>query len=167
MDLRAELVSRLRGRTCVVGVGNTDLGDDGVGVRLVEGLGTNGRADVLNAGTTPEAHMGRLLAGEYDDVLFVDAVEFDAEPGSVALLGGSEVQARFPQVSTHKISLGALAAMIERGTRARVWLLGVRPRTLRQGGGLSEPVERARVILAGLLSDVLTAAALPAVNGIS
>ena len=42
--------------------------------------------------------------------------------------------ARFPQVSTHKISLGLLARL-DRGAVARrkAWLLGVQPESLRPG----------------------------------
>ncbi len=167
MDLRAELESRLLGRTCVVGVGNTDLGDDGVGVRLAEALAAAGCADVMCAGTTPEALMGRLLSDSYDHVVFVDAVAFAGAAGSVALLAGAEVRASYPQVSTHRISLGALAALIERETRARVWLLGIKPQTLSPGAALSEPVERARAVITELLASLLAAEAVPAVSGVS
>ena len=41
-DLREQLGEILRGRVCLVGVGNADLGDDGFGVRLVERLSQRG-----------------------------------------------------------------------------------------------------------------------------
>ena len=37
-DLRQQLNETLRGRVCIVGVGNVAGGDDGAGVRLAEGL---------------------------------------------------------------------------------------------------------------------------------
>jgi Ni,Fe-hydrogenase maturation factor len=35
-DLRQQLEACFQGRVCLVGVGNPDLGDDGLGVRLAE-----------------------------------------------------------------------------------------------------------------------------------
>ena len=37
-DLGQQLRERLKGRVCVMGLGNVDLGDDGFGVRLAEAL---------------------------------------------------------------------------------------------------------------------------------
>ena len=40
-------------------------------------------------------------------------MEFGSAPGSVVLLDSDEMAARFPQISTHKISLGLLSKQIE------------------------------------------------------
>ena len=37
-DLREALHERLTGRTCLMGIGNPDRGDDGFGVRLAEAV---------------------------------------------------------------------------------------------------------------------------------
>jgi hydrogenase 3 maturation protease len=81
-----------------------------------------------------------LTESAFDTVLFLDAVEFGAVPGSVVLLDASEMTTRFPQVSTHKLSLGLLAQMIEANGRTKVWLLGVQPASLKPGEGLSPRV---------------------------
>jgi len=130
-----------RARTCVVGVGNSDLGDDGVGVWIAEALRDRGHRHAIPAGTTPEAWVGELSAGRFENVVFLDAVELDGEPGTAVILEAAELKARFPQVSTHRISLGTLAEVIERGARTRVLLLGVKPASLRAGRGLSRAVE--------------------------
>ncbi len=155
MDLRSQLRACLPGRTCVVGVGNPDLGDDGFGVRLAERLRQAGQAEVVVAGVAPERHLGQLVSGRYQDVLFLDAVEAAGAPGSAVFLPGTEVRARFPQVSTHKISLGTLATLIEREAPTRVWLLGVKPLSLAPGAGLSASVAQATDILEGVLNEVL------------
>jgi hydrogenase 3 maturation protease len=146
----------LTGRSCVVGVGNSDLGDDGFGPCLAETLAAAGHADVIVAATTPERWMEMLASGTYDSVLFLDAVEFGAEPGAAVLMDACEIETHFPQVSTHKLSLGMLARLIRRQSGARVHLLGVRPASLQQGAGLSAAVKDSAGSLAVLLGEVLS-----------
>jgi len=154
-DLRQRLATALCGRTCVVGIGNTELGDDGLGPRVAGALASGGLEDVIVAGTTPERWMAQLASGRYDNVLFVDAVEFEGQPGSVILLEGREIRARLPQVSTHKISLGVLADLIERGAPTRVRVLGVKPAALRGGQGLSPAVGETARALTAILGEAL------------
>jgi hydrogenase maturation protease len=145
----------------VVGVGNVAQGDDGLGVQLAERLadcvvGVPGaRSIVLVAGAEPERYVGQLSAGDFATVLFLDVVAMGGAAGSVAILDARGLQARFPQVSTHKLSLGLLARLIEAGGRTRVWLLGVQPATLRAGGRLSAVVSRSVNCLADLLAATL------------
>jgi hydrogenase maturation protease len=146
----------LTGKACVVGVGNSDLGDDGFGPQVAERLCAAGHENVIVAATTPERWMHSLTSGRYDSVLFVDAVEFSGEPGAAVLMDASEIETHFPQVSTHKISLGTLARMIRRQSGARVHLLGVRPQSLRPGTGLSAAIEESASGIAALLGDVLS-----------
>jgi len=154
-DLRQRLATALCGRTCVVGVGNSELGDDGLGPHVARALASGGLEDVIVAGTTPERWMARLASGRYDNVLFVDAVEFEGQPGSVVLLEGREIRARLPQVSTHKISLGVLADLIERDAPTRVRVLGVKPEALCSGQGLSPAVGETARALAAILGEAL------------
>jgi hydrogenase maturation protease len=149
-----EVLRALEGPVCWVGLGNTDLGDDGAGVRLAEALARDGGPRVVVAGTAPERWIGTLAGGGFAHVVFLDAVEFAGEPGAVVWMEAGDLAARYPQVSTHKLSLGMLARMLEdRGVR--VSLLGVKPMSLKPGAGLSEPVRRTLELLAGMLNDAL------------
>jgi hydrogenase maturation protease len=152
---RRSLEASLVGRVCVVGVGNVDRADDGAGVFVAETLQAAGLEDVIVAGTTPERWMTALSAAAYDTVLFVDAVSVPAEPGAAVLMEAAEIQSQFPQVSTHRISLGTLATLIAGESGARVLLLGVRPASLAEGPGLSAAVEGTARVLAGILAEVL------------
>jgi len=154
-DLKEELRETLAGRTALVGIGNTDLGDDALGIRLAEQLRRAGVSTAVVAGTVPENIAGVLARGGYDNVVFLDAVDLGAAPGSVVLMDATEIQSRFPQVSTHKISLGMTARVIQSESQARVWLLGVQPESLRTGSEMSEPVKQTLKLLAGLLTEVL------------
>jgi len=108
-DLRGQLRQCLAGRVCFLSLGNVDYGDDALGVRLGERLLAAGMPDVIIAGTTPERYLGELTRERFEHVLFLDAVEFAAAAGSVVFLDASAISARFPQISTHKISLATLS----------------------------------------------------------
>jgi hydrogenase 3 maturation protease len=110
--------------------------------------------DVVLAGVTPEAHLTALSDGRYDTVIFLDAVEFGGDPGAAVWLEADQMVVRCPQISTHKLSLGLLARLIEDGSRTRVRLLGVQPASLRVGTGLSAPVQTTLELLAGWILDV-------------
>ncbi len=150
-DLRDALQSRLEGRTVVVGIGNAERGDDGFGVRLAESLREDGYADVILAGCSPEGSLHRIAHAGVRTVLLLDAVRMGRAPGTVALLDAAQIAVHFPQVSTHTISLGTLARVIE-AAGPRVVLLGVEPESL--CGCFLSPVVQATL---NLLRDALAA----------
>jgi len=161
-DLREQLQHCFRGRVCVMGLGNIDYGDDGFGVHLAESIATrlagSGTTSlghhVINAGTTPERLIGSVKGKGYDHLLFLDAVEFGGEPGSVLLLNADETAARFPQISTHKMSIGLLARYIKTSEGTDVWLLGVQPGSLQPSQGLSASVQRTMELLDEILCTI-------------
>ena len=105
-SLREQLDRTLRGRVCLMGVGNPDYGDDAFGVHLAEALLEAGVPDVIVAGNSPERYLGSAANMKPDQLIFLDTVEFGAAPGSLVLLDSLQIAARYPQISTHKISLG-------------------------------------------------------------
>ena len=152
-DLREQILSSLGGRVCFIGLGNVDGGDDGFGVRLAEALARAGVPDVLIGATAPEPLAGRCARSGFDHLVFLDAVDFGAAPGSVVFLNSGEMAARFPQVSTHNLSLGMLAKCVESGGMTRAWLLGAQPESLKRGLALSPALQSTLSILAELISN--------------
>ena len=106
------------------------------------------------AGTTPERLVGRVADAGFDHVIFLDAVEFGGAPGSLILLDAEQMSARFPQVSTHKISLGLLAKWAEAHGTTKAWLLGVQPESLKPRAELSPAVRSTLELLRELVGDV-------------
>lgn len=151
--LGQKLQRTLQGRVCVMGVGNVDYGDDGFGVYLAEELVAAGISDVIIAGTTPEHYLGSIAEQGFDHLLVIDATNFQDEPGTVVFLNAAEIATAFPQISTHKISLGVLAQALE-GAGTRVWLLGVQPESLQLGHELSTTMEASMEIVHTLLRDL-------------
>jgi hydrogenase maturation protease len=154
-DLRTQLQQCLQGRVCLMALGNVDYGDDGSGMRLGESLARAGLQNVILAGTVPERLLGLVTEGSFDHVVFLDAVEFGAAPGSVVFLNAEEMTARFPQVSTHKLSLGLLVKWVEASGKTKAWLLGVQPESVKPGANLTPTMQTTLNILTGLLSETL------------
>ncbi len=162
-DLREDIRRCFSGRVCLMGLGNTDYGDDGLGVLLADTLAerlnrerhASSPAEVIIAGTSPERFIG-TVGRAFDHLIFLDAVEFGGEPGSVVFLDAREITARFPQISTHKISLGLLAALTEQNGTTKAWLLGVQPGSLKTAQSLTPAVQTTLEILKELLWDMLT-----------
>src|SRR5208283_2631867 len=153
-DLSEKLRQCFQGRVCLMGLGNTEYGDDGFGVRLVEGLLEAGMQCTIVAGTMPDRFIGRLADQGLDYLVFLDAVEFIGTPGSVVFLEAGEIMARFPQISSHKISLGLLAKWVENMGIAKACLLGVKPGSLKGAEGLTPAVQTTLETLKGLLCDI-------------
>ena len=152
-EISSTLLEILKGKTAFLGIGNTERGDDGFGVALAESLRDAGVEHVLVGGTTPENYLVLLWDGHFDTVVLIDAVLSEGEPGSVVLMEGNKIKSLFPEVSTHRFSLGTLAEIIESEGRTRAWLLGVVPREIETGSELSRNVKETLVILVELITE--------------
>jgi len=142
LQLKAKPGTRNPRRVCFLGMGNPDYGDDAFGVRLAEELSAAGLANVVIAGTSPEKFIGRISEKKFDEVVFLDAVEFGAEPGDLVFLEAAEIKSRFAQISTHKISLALLADLAEANGQTKSWLVGVQPESIKAGAPLSAVVQK-------------------------
>lgn len=150
-SLRQQLEGCLAGSVCFIGLGNTHYSDDGFGVRLAEQLIAGGMQHVLVAGTAPDRFLGRLVHPNFDHVIFLDAADFGSAPGSTVFLNSSEMAARYPQISTHKVSLALLAQFVEAGGSTKAWLLGVQPESVKVGEELTATIKKSLAAIAELL----------------
>lgn len=164
-NLKNQLQTTLKGRVALVGVGCIDRGDDGFGVRLAEELDSAGVPHVIVAASSPEQYTGQILGSGAQHVVFLDAVELDAAPGSAVFLSAAEMKPLYPQISTHKISLGTLANLIESLGNAKVWFLGARPESL-NGNTLSPTLRTTTEALKSILIDSLGRSPAPAPEGL-
>ena len=163
LDPREQLQLWAEGRSCLMGIGNVECGDDGLGVRLMRAVearlgrgAPDGRCPLfVDAGTEPERFIGRVSA-EVDHLVFLDAVDFGGEPGAVIFADAGEMAFRFPQISTYKLSPGLLAKCVEENGHTRAWLVGVQPQSLGSVEGLTPEVEATLATLADLLSEAWT-----------
>jgi hydrogenase maturation protease len=144
----------------VLGLGNILLGDEGVGVRIVETLADcydlPPEVETLDGGTSG-MDLLNAVAGR-DHLIVADAVNLDAEPGSVVRIADDDVQAFFrTRISPHQIGLSDLLAalVLLDEAPARVTIIGVVPEDLGLGTDLSPCATVARGEAAALVAAEL------------
>jgi hydrogenase maturation protease len=142
IDFIENLSEICNGKTAFLGIGNIDRGDDGAGIALAGLLTGAGLENVYDGGVTPEKVIPIIRDGGFDSVVFMDAVDMSSEPGSISIIDTQELVRIFPPISTHKLSLGALAMLVTDGNNSRVWLIGIQPGATRMetsGGRIFSP----------------------------
>ena len=137
-------------RVAIVGVGDEQRGDDGVGPAIVRMLAEAGMEHVIDAEASPEIETWRIREIAPDVVLFVDAVDLGAEPGDAALLEPSDLRAT--GFDTHRAPLRLTMDYIERELGAKCWLLAVQPRDVRHDAPMCPEVRRSVEQLASLIT---------------
>ena len=131
----------------VLGIGNSLLADDGVGLELLERLrpeyAGDARIDFVDGGT-----QGMMLVGTLEHrraLLLLDAVERGAQPGQVHVVRETQRLACPRGFGAHGGNASELlaAAQLVGVLPQRVDLVGVEPAELRTHVGLSAAVRRA------------------------
>ena len=130
-------------RTLVLGLGNTLMGDDGVGVRVVEQLqGLDIGAEVVNGATAGLSLLEKLNG--YKRVVVVDAVDMGKAPGSVARFSAEELLG-LPESQNFSLHEMGLVEVLKIGRSLNedfdnLTVIGVQPKDLNQGEKLSPEV---------------------------
>ncbi|MBF0512396.1 MAG: hydrogenase maturation protease, partial [Candidatus Omnitrophica bacterium] len=95
----------------------------------------------IDAGSAPENYLGKIIKALADVIIFIDAVDFNKEPGYYEILEQGELlKAGF---TTHDLSPKMLIEYLTIETKAKIYLLGVQPKDLGFGEELSPPVQKA------------------------
>jgi hydrogenase maturation protease len=100
----------VEGQVTVIGIGNTLMGDDGVGVRVAESLEGRNLYDsvAVVAGHTAGMALVDYLIGS-DRVIFVDAIAAGDHPGSVFRFDPADVDVGQTRSHTsHGLGIGAV-----------------------------------------------------------
>jgi hydrogenase 3 maturation protease len=125
-------------KVVILGIGNSDRGDDGVGPHLAERLVGQINAEVINCEEVPESYTGVIKKLQPDIVIILDAVCMGEKPGAVAVLTQQEVSSA--GYSTHNASIGLLMKYLKQETGAVVLLLGIQPGNNSYGNPMTTPV---------------------------
>ena len=142
----------LDSRSVLVGVGNPLRGDDGFGPELVGRLGEAVVFKTIDAGEEPEDCLEQVIALNPSRVLIADAVAFGGKPGDVVLLDPESLGKKI-SVSTHQLPLMMFIRLIkERLPRAEVKILGLQPKSIDLGKGLSTQADRTIDLLVDIIS---------------
>jgi hydrogenase maturation protease len=121
----------------VIGLGNPLMGDDGIGWHVAEGLAADprlpGDAEVIYGGTDLLRCAAQIEGRRR--VVLVDAVQNDAPPGTVSVIG--EDAADLYQGHAHHLSAGQAMRLIRLTTPVCFTLLGVSAPSARIASELS------------------------------
>jgi len=149
----------------VIGIGNTLLRDEGVGVRVVSELasGLAGGGVVVPPGTrfVDGGTLGLELLPMIQDasiLVLVDAVNLRRPPGSVAVYRGDAIEGMLAgHVSPHQVGVADLvaAARLLGGLPAAISLVGIQPASIEIGLELTAAVEEAVPVAMALVGDEL------------
>lgn len=147
----------------ILGVGNVLLGDEGIGIRVVEELQHNyafaDDVEILDGGT---AGIELLRYIENRDLLIIiDAMAADQAPGTVFKVEGEDVPKRFmTKISPHQIGLSDLlaAGVLSESIPKNIVLFGVEPENLQTGIYLSDSVTKSIDKLVSAIIDELVTA---------
>lgn len=148
-------------KVLVMGVGNTLMQDDGVGIHVIEALAADPEShpslQIIDGGT-----IGLALLPEIEDadaVIVVDASELNAEPGTIAVFRGREIDQQLSgkKRTVHEVALLDLfsAASIRGRLPRQRALVAIQPACTDWGTGSTPPVRAA------------LAAACAAINGLA
>jgi len=143
----------------ILGVGNTDRGDDGAGVAAARIVAKNiplrlrSRVKIILGHETPETTTGEIRAFRPDCVLILDAAIAKRRAGALFIVERELLVEE--ALSTHHLSLAMLVRFLEESVACRVVVLGIQPKRTDRGSPLSPPVQKAIDRLADCLREAL------------
>ena len=144
-------------RLAIVGIGDELIPPDRLGMYAARRIGERQLpgVSVFLAGTVPESITGSLRRYQPGHVLFLDAADMGAKPGTIAVIEPERIQVSL--ISTHVLPLSVVMDYVEREIGAGVTLLGIQPDLTGADKDLSdddlEYLERNLLSLSQILRD--------------
>ncbi|MBI5675694.1 MAG: HyaD/HybD family hydrogenase maturation endopeptidase [Nitrospirae bacterium] len=133
-------------KTVVLGIGNTLISDDGVGVQIVNKLKqeyTFPDNVTLIDGGTKGLDLLPFIEGS-DRLLIIDAANFKKEPGTIDTVIGDKIPAFLSQkLSVHQIGLPDMlfAAKLMDISPPEMCLIGIQPKSMETSTEMSEEIK--------------------------
>jgi hydrogenase 3 maturation protease len=155
--------------TLIITVGNCFRADDGVGPYIASGLKQNDKLSVIDAGYTPEniidqvvrlfaqhstlsdrsvrapaqhpALFDRPVRASAQRIIFIDAADFGGSPGELRLIDAEHIPES--SLSTHSMPLSVVSRILYEDTKAKIYFIGVQPKSVEYKEGLSKKVKSA------------------------
>lgn len=151
-DLADDLKRYLKGKVCVIGIGNRLKGDDAAGPELIDRLSGRSRFHCLDAGVVPENYLEKIVHIAPDTILLVDAMDFGGETGSGRLFPADQVAGG--GLSSHALSLRMACDYLRQRISAQIFILGIQPSRVHMNQPLSAAVRAGVERLADELSTI-------------
>jgi hydrogenase maturation protease len=132
-------------KIAVFGIGNILLSDDGIGVHIISRLKEEyefpENVELIDGGTKGLDLLP--IFENRDKVLFVDAANFNKEPGTIDIVTGDNIPAFLSKkLSVHQIGLPDMlfAARLMEITPPEMCLIGIQPKSMETSTELSDVV---------------------------
>lgn len=132
----------------VVGFGNWSMGDDSIGLRVVEEIINRNLDTDFETVLLPDSgfNLVHCFQKETQSILIVDAVKVGKKPGEHIFFRPEEVQTqkKLDRISTHE---GDVLKIIELGKQLDypippITIMGIEPASMKLGEGLSPEIEK-------------------------
>jgi hydrogenase 3 maturation protease len=151
--LSEELERRLKGKVLLIGAGNTLRGDDCAGPAVIAALEGKTQASLIDAGAAPENYLGLIIRAAPDTIVFIDAADFGARPGDVAVLETEDMASC--GISTHQMPLNLFFRYLRENSQAEAFAIGIQPAQIGFGETIGPEVASSVEALAKILQDLL------------
>jgi len=134
-----EILNSHSGINIILTVGNSLRSDDGAGPYIFSKLEADGPLKVINAGFAPENIIDEVIEIKPDRIVIIDAADFGGFPGEIRMVSAEDI----PEISlsTHMVSLKVIAKILSEDTKAEILFLGIQPKSVSLGEGLSKEVK--------------------------
>ena len=148
-----QILEKVGPRYVILGVGSRLRGDDAAGPMVAEKLSERGMKNCYDCGNVPENYLGKIEKAKPTDIIFVDAAESGAEPGTIGFHGGESFD--YQSMSTHSAGLSPLMDYLGESCPARCWVLSIQPKATEYGAEVSKPVRKAveRIVSSHVWTD--------------
>lgn len=151
------VITTLRGLShkdlLLVGMGNSLKADDGIGPEICSILKSDFPDNIIDTGTVPENYIQVIIRKSPKVIVFVDAIDFGGTAGEVRVFNSSQLSSF--GISTHALSPRLLCDMIMQSIKAKIYFIGIQPKSTVIGEAMSREVESARDELVELLKNKL------------
>jgi hydrogenase 3 maturation protease len=136
----------------IITVGTVFRSDDGVGPYIAEKCTSLKRnIVVLNAGERPENIIDRAIEIKPQKTIFIDAADFGGYAGEIRLVPEEAIPDTL--ISTHTFPLKIISRILAKDTGTDVCFIGVQPKDMGFGEGLSPEVRESAELIIGLLNE--------------
>ena len=94
---------------------------------------------MIDAGFMPENIIDQAVKLSARKIIFIDAADFGGVPGEARLIDPEHI----PEVSlsTHSIPLPVISRILYEDTKAKIYFIGIQPKSVDHKEGLSEEVK--------------------------
>lgn len=130
----------IKGRVLIVGIGNRQRSDDGIGPVLIDELKKAGFLNTLDAGTVPENYTKNVIEFAPDTIILIDALSFGGKPGEFRIISPEQ----FDEFgfSTHNSSLKLFSIYVTQSIATKIYLLGIQPASIALREALSPELKQ-------------------------